>query len=345
MAQGEAPPKRAARPGPNERCPCGSNEKYKRCCRDRDEAESNVGAEARAAKRIRPGNLSPQRLVPGSIPRPEYAESGRPARERRDASEVKTPDEIERMRRACRAAAEVLIVTGAAVRPGITTDALDAIGHAACVERGGYPSPLNYRGFPKSICTSINEVICHGIPDDRPLEEGDIVNVDVTIYLDGMHGDCSATFAVGAIDAESRSVMKVAEECMYAGIEAARPGRPVRDIGRAIEKLATKHGMGSVRAFCGHGIGAQFHTALQISHYDDAGATTIMRPGMTFTVEPMITLGSWRHVTWPDGWTAVTADGRRTAQYEHTVLVTDTGVELLTVAPGFVAPPILPATP
>jgi methionyl aminopeptidase len=286
----------------------------------------------RVAHMIRPGTLSPTRPVPAHIPRTPYAESGRVVRQR--VNPVATPDVIERMRRAGRAGREVLDEVGAAVRPGITTDELDAITHAAYIARGGYPSTLNYHGYPKSLCTSVNEVICHGIPDSRPLADGDIVNCDVTIYLDGVHGDCSATYLVGDVDEASRRLVEVTEQCMYAGIGAVRPGARVRDIGRAIEEHATRHGFGVVRAFVGHGIGEQFHTDLMIPHYDDASATTVLVPGMIFTVEPMITEGEWTHRTWDDGWTAVTTDLGRTAQFEHTVLVTDVGVEILTLAAG-----------
>jgi len=251
---------------------------------------------------------------------------------RRPEPHVKSPDVIARMRRTGRSAAEVLAVTGAAVGPGITSDELDAICHAACIERGGYPSPLNYNGYPKSLCTSVNEVICHGIPDDRPLVDGDIVNLDVTLYREGVHGDTNATFLVGDVDDGSRNLVRVTRECLMLGIEAVRPGRPLSDIGRAIERHATKHSLGVVRAFIGHGIGEQFHTDLQIFHYYDPASATVMQPGMTFTIEPMITMGRWQHRMWDDGWTAVTIDGGRTAQFEHTILVTDDGSEILTLA-------------
>jgi methionyl aminopeptidase len=266
--------------------------------------------------------------VPPGIARPEYAASGRPAAQGRD---VKTPEELERLRRACRAAARVLRVGSEAVRPGVTTDALDELCHAETVRLGAYPSPLNYRGFPKSICTSVNEVICHGIPDGRPLEDGDIVNLDITVYLDGMHGDCSATFLVGQVDEAGQRLVRVARECLERGIAAVRPGRPLSDVGRAIEPHAASHGFGVVRAYCGHGIGETFHTALQVPHHFDPSARRIMEPGLTFTVEPMITEGDWHDALWGDGWTAVTADGRRSAQFEHTVLVTEDGAEILTV--------------
>jgi methionyl aminopeptidase len=213
----------------------------------------------------------------------------------------------------------------------VTTDELDALCHEECIKRGGYPSPLNYGAFPKSLCTSVNEVICHGIPDDRALIDGDIVNLDVTIYLDGVHGDTNATFPVGTIDDASAELIRVTRECLERGIAVVQPGRPIRAIGRAIQAHAEAHGYGVVRAFVGHGIGEQFHTDLQIPHYDDPRATTIVEPGMTFTIEPMITMGSWQHQLWSDGWTAVTVDRRRTAQFEHTLLVTDAGAEILTL--------------
>jgi methionyl aminopeptidase len=243
---------------------------------------------------------------------------------------VKSPDVIARMRVAGKAAAEVLAVTAAAVRPGITTDELDAVCHDACIALGGYPSPLNYHGYPKSLCTSVNEVICHGIPDDRPLRDGEIVNLDVTIFLDGVHGDTNATYLVGAVDEESRKLVRVTAECLENGIAAVVPGRPVSDIGRAIEARAGRHRLGVVRAFVGHGVGEQFHTQPSVPHYFTPSASTVMEPGMIFTVEPMITLGTWRERVWDDGWTAVTTDGRRTAQFEHTLLVTDSGVDVLT---------------
>ena len=299
----------------NDVCWCGSGRKYKRCHKPLE-------------GRVLPGRISPGRPVPLHIPRPPYAETGVPPR--RDEPNVKTPEVIERLRHAGRVAAEILTIGGAAVRRGITTDELDAVVHAATVERDAYPSPLGYRGYPKSVCTSVNEVICHGIPDDRVLLEGDIVNVDVTAYVGGVHGDTSATYTVGAVDERSALLVRVTRECLELGIGAVRPGRPISDIGAAIEHHAREHGFGVVRAFIGHGIGEQFHTSLQIPHYFDPSADTVMEPGMVFTVEPMITAGTWRHAMWDDGWTAVTADGQRTAQFEHTLLVTDDGVEVLT---------------
>jgi methionyl aminopeptidase len=318
-----------ARPGRNDPCWCGSGQKYKKCHLDADEARGPGSAAARRGRRaLAPGKVTPRRAVPASIPRPDYAQTGRPRAQGRD---VKTSDELERLRRACRAAARVLRVAGEAVKVGITTDALDEIAHVETIRLGGYPSPLNYRGFPKSLCTSVNEVICHGIPDSRPLEDGDIVNLDVTVYLDGMHGDCSATFLVGNVDAEGRRLVQVASECLAKGISAVKPGRPVSDIGKAVEAHASRHGYGVVRAYCGHGIGESFHSQLQIPHHYDPSMKRVMEPGMTFTIEPMITEGTWQDLLWSDGWTAVTADGKRSAQFEHTMAVTEDGAEVLTV--------------
>jgi methionyl aminopeptidase len=318
-----------ARPGRNDPCWCGSGQKYKKCHLDADQrGATGPGGRHPGRRPLSPGKVTPRRAVPAHVPRPDYAVTGRPKSRGRD---VKTPDELVRLRRACRAAARVLRVTGEAVKVGITTDALDEIAHEETVRLGAYPSTLNYRGYPKSLCTSVNEVICHGIPDSRPLEDGDIVNLDVTVYLDGMHGDCSATFLVGEVDAAGRRLVQVARDCLAKGIAAVKPGRPISDIGKAVEAHAERNGCGVVRAYCGHGIGESFHTQLQIPHYYDRSAQQVMEPGMTFTIEPMITEGTWQDLLWNDGWTAVTADGMRSAQFEHTLAVTRDGVEILTV--------------
>jgi methionyl aminopeptidase len=243
---------------------------------------------------------------------------------------VKSPDVIERMRVACRIARDVLVEIEPAVQPGVTTDEVDRVAHDAHVTRGAYPSPLGYKGFPKSVCTSVNEVICHGIPDDRALLDGDIVNVDVTVFTGGVHGDTSATFLVGKVDPVSKHLVRTTRECLDLAIEAVRPGAPLSDIGRAIETHAHAEGFNVVRSFVGHGIGEVFHGPPQVPHYYEARASTVMEPGMVFTIEPMITIGDIRPVIWDDGWTAVTADGTPSAQFEHTVLVTDTGVDVLT---------------
>jgi methionyl aminopeptidase len=317
---------KAVKTRPNDPCWCGSGMKFKRC----HAPEQDPGSLARVATRpVRPGRISPVRYVPREIARPDYiALGGEPGPAPIEL--VKTPDQIERMRHACRAAAKVLERVGIQVLPGVTTDSLDVVAHDECVRLGGYPSTLGYRGYPKSITTSINEVICHGIPDSRPLAEGDIVNCDVSVFLDGMHGDCSATYLVGDVDPEHRRLVSVTQECLRLGIEQVRPGVAVREIGRAIEQHATAHGFGVVKAFVGHGVGESFHMEPQVPHYYEPQATFELRAGMTFTIEPMITAGTWRHLMWEDGWTAVTADGRRTAQFEHTVLVTPDGGEILT---------------
>ena len=309
-------------PSANDVCWCGSGRKYKRCHKPLE-------------GRVQPGKVSPRRSVPASIARPPYADTGEVVRWNEPA--IKSPEIITRMRHAGAVAAEVLRLAGEAVKPGMTTDEIDIYVHDLCIERNSYPSPLNYMGYPKSVCTSVNEVICHGIPDSRKLEEGDIVNLDVTCYIDGVHGDTNATFAVGKIDAQNQALIDATEECIWRGIEAVKPGRPLSDIGRAIEDHANLHKLGVVRAFVGHGIGEQFHTDIQVLHYYDSRNSVVMRPGMTFTIEPMITLGTWQHKMWDDEWTAVTADGTRTAQFEHMVLVTETGVDVLTGGPGAVS--------
>lgn len=302
----------------NDPCWCGSGKKFKRCHKA-------------STDHIRPGRISSMRSVPPEIARPPYAESGQPERIPEDP--VQTAEVIERMRRAGRAAAEVLAETAAAIRPGVTTDELDAVCHQACIDRGGYPSPLNYSGFPKSICTSVNEVICHGIPDDRALLDGDIVNLDVTIFLDGVHGDTNATYPVGDVDPDSRRLIEVTRECLERAIATVRPGAPFNAIGRAIQDHAEGNGFGVVRSFVGHGISTQFHTDLHVPHYYEPRLTTPIEEGMTFTIEPMITMGDWEHEIWDDGWTAVTADRRRTAQFEHTLVVTADGADVLTRLP------------
>ncbi|RNI17891.1 type I methionyl aminopeptidase [Flexivirga caeni] len=283
-----------------------------------------------ASARITPGRVSPTRPVPPSIERPEYV--GRPAPATFTGSEVRDPELIERIRIAARIAAQALEVTGAAVQPGITTDEIDRIGHEFMLDHGAYPSTLGYRGFPKSLCTSVNEIVCHGIPDDRPLADGDIVKIDITAYKDGAHGDNCGTFLVGEVDEESRLLVERTQEAMLRGIKAARPGRAVNVIGRVIEMYARRFGYGVVRDYTGHGVGPVFHSGLVIPHYDAAPAyDDVIQPGMTFTVEPMLNLGTPDWTLWDDGWTVATQDLRRSAQFEHTILITDSAAEILTL--------------
>ncbi|MBO9553976.1 MAG: type I methionyl aminopeptidase [Cellulomonas sp.] len=277
-----------------------------------------------------PGTVSPRRSVPSTIARPEYV--GRPGPAPWMGSNVLDEGTIELVRVAARIAAQALEVVGKAVEPGVTTDALDAIGHEFMLDHGAYPSTLGYRGFPKSLCTSVNEVICHGIPDSTVIEDGDIVNVDVTAYIGGVHGDNNATFLAGNVDEESRLLVERTREALHRAIKAVVPGREINVIGRVIEKYAARFGYGVVRDYTGHGVGPAFHTGLVIPHYDAAPAyDTVIEPGMVFTIEPMLNLGTPDWVMWDDDWTVLTADGRRSAQFEHTLLVTDTGAEILTL--------------
>jgi methionyl aminopeptidase len=245
--------------------------------------------------------------------------------------DVKTPEIIERMRVAGKLAAQALEAVGAAVAPGVTTDYLDQIGHDFLVSHGAYPSTLGYRGYPKSLCTSLNEVICHGIPDDTLINDGDIVNIDITAYIGGVHGDTNATFFAGDVDEESRLLVERTYEATMRGIRAVRPGRQLNVVGRVIESYAKRFGYGVVRDFTGHGIGRSFHSGLVVLHYDEPNVSVTLEPGMTFTVEPMITLGTIDYDIWEDGWTVTTADKKWTAQFEHTLLVTTDGVEILTL--------------
>jgi len=279
---------------------------------------------------VTPGTLSPRRTVPASIERPEYVD--RPAPTPFTGNDVKSSETVERIRVAARIAARALAEVGRAVRPGVTTDELDRIGHEFLLDHGAYPSTLGYRGFPKSLCTSVNEVICHGIPDSTVLLDGDIVNVDVTAYIGGVHGDNNATFAVGDVAPDVALLLERTEASLARAIKAVVPGRQVNVIGRVIETYARRFGYGVVRDYTGHGVGEAFHTGLVIPHYDAAPLyDTVIEPGMVFTIEPMLTLGTHEWTMWDDGWTVLTADRSLTAQFEHTLLVTDTGAEILTL--------------
>ncbi|HEY7224354.1 MAG TPA: type I methionyl aminopeptidase, partial [Micromonosporaceae bacterium] len=275
-----------------------------------------------------PGEISPWREVPPHIVRPEYVGKKEPARSNRT---VQPPEIIERMRVAGRLAAQAVELAGEHCKPGVSTDDIDRVVHEFLCDHGAYPSTLGYKGFPKSCCTSLNEVICHGIPDSTMIDDGDIVNVDVTAYLDGVHGDTNQTFLVGDVSEEAQLLVERTREAALRGVKAVAPGRPVNVIGRVIEAYAKRFGYGVVRDFGGHGIGESFHSALFVPHYDNPRFDTIMEPGMTFTIEPMITLGTYEHDMWDDGWTVLTKDRRWTAQFEHMVAVTESGCDLLTV--------------
>eukprot|EP00993_Chasmostoma_nieuportense_P001257 NODE_2154_length_1265_cov_91.497364_g2048_i0.p1 GENE.NODE_2154_length_1265_cov_91.497364_g2048_i0~~NODE_2154_length_1265_cov_91.497364_g2048_i0.p1 ORF type:complete len:376 (+),score=63.49 NODE_2154_length_1265_cov_91.497364_g2048_i0:46-1173(+) len=296
---------------------------------------------------LRPGKLTPKRFVPKHIERPDYADHPQGISPSEDADNRRGrgdpirlgPESEAIMRTVCKLGREVLDLAGRAVRPGVTTDEIDRIVHEAALERNCYPSPLNYNGFPKSVCTSVNEVICHGIPDSRVLEEGDIVNIDVTVYHKGHHGDLNETFYVGRVDERGRNLVNGAYECLQAAIAEVKPGTFYRSIGNIIEQVAKERGLGVVRTYCGHGIHSLFHTSPTIPHYAKNKAVGVMKPGHIFTIEPMINEGTWADTIWPDNWTAVTQDGKRSAQFEETMLVTETGVEVLTARPDG-APPL-----
>ena len=278
-----------------------------------------------------PGDISSMRSVPSEIIRPEYV--GKTAPTRWTGSDVKTPSQIELIRAAGRIAARAIALVGENAKAGVTTDELDRIAHEYLVAQGAYPSTLGYRGYPKSICSSINEVICHGIPDNTKLEDGDIVNIDITAYIDGFHGDSNQTFLVGSVKPEIAALVEHTRIALERGIAVVAPGRKVNVIGRAIESYAKRFGYGVVRDYTGHGIGESFHSGLIIPHYDSAPLyDTEMQVGMVFTIEPMLTLGGFDWDIWADDWTVVTKDKSVTAQFEHTLVVTESGAEILTLA-------------
>jgi methionyl aminopeptidase len=280
----------------NAPCPCGSGKKYKRCCLNK------------------PVSAPPSDL--------QYAKKHR--------IRIKTPEQIDGIRQAGRLVIDTLDMVASQIQPGTITDELNTIIHEFTTRHGARPAPLNYRGFPKSVCVSINEVICHGIPGDRALKDGDIVNVDVTSILNGYYADASKTFFVGTPGADARKIVDVSRRCLAEGIAAVRPGNTIGDIGHAIQSYAEGQGCSVVREFVGHGVGVEFHEAPQIPHYGRPGTGVRLVPGMVFTIEPMINLGKKELVVLDDGWTAVTKDGSLSAQFEQTLLVTETGVDSLT---------------
>lgn len=285
---------------------------------------------------IAKGVVTPLRPVPAAIARPPYV--GKKRADRWQGGDVHSLETVEKIRAAGKIAAQALALVGSHIRPGITTDELDAIAHEFILDNGAYPSTLGYPGaagrppFPKAICSSLNEVICHGIPDSTVIADGDIVKIDITAFKDGVHGDNCGTFIAGEGNEESKRLVETAREATMRGINAARPGREVNVIGRVIEKYASRNGYESVRDYTGHGVGPAFHTGLVIPHYDAAPFhADVIEPGMVFTVEPMLCMGSQANHEWDDGWTVVTDDGSWVAQFEHTIYITEDGPEVLTL--------------
>eukprot|EP00904_Undaria_pinnatifida_P007059 jgi/Undpi1/3483/HiC_scaffold_16.g06855.m1 len=282
------------------------------------------------------GVVSPMRTVPDHIPKtPYYADGEVPPAD--NTIHLHTAESLVPMREACVLARDMLDLCCAMAQPGVTTDAIDAAVHAAIVEAGGCPSPLNYHGFPKSVCSSVNEVACHAIPDNRPLRDGDLVSFDVSVFfkargqmMDGFHGDNCATVGVGTIDAASQRLMDATQEAMMEGVSVCRPGACLTEIGSAIHAVADRYGFDTVRKYCGHGVGSSFHMLPFVEHFRNKNRLELV-PGMTFTIEPIFTEGSEATTTWSDGWTVQTRDGGRAAQFEHVVLITEDGHEVLTV--------------
>ncbi len=283
----------------NARCPCGSGKKFKRCCLNKSVSKQTSDQHYAKKHRIR----------------------------------IKTPEQIEGIRRAGQLVIETLDLVEPHIRPDMTTDEINTMVHDYTIQNEAIPAPLNYRGFPKSVCVSINEVICHGIPGNRAFKEGDIVNVDVTSILDGYYADASKTFFVGTPGAEALKIVNVSRQCLAEGMAVVKPGNTIGDIGYAIQSYAEGQGCSVVREFVGHGVGVDFHEPPQIPHYGRAGIGVRLVPGMVFTIEPMINIGKRELVILDDGWTAVTKDGSLSAQFEQTMLVTESGVESLTPYP------------
>lgn len=279
---------------------------------------------------LTPGRISAQRPVPPSIARPEYVGKAAPAEH--TGGDVYDTATVELIRESGRIASQAIDAVEAAIRPGVTTDELDRVAHEFLVEHDAYPSTLGYRGYPKSVCTSVNEVICHGIPDDTVLVDGDLINIDITAYKNGLHGDLNRTFVVGEAADETTELVDRTREALRRGIKAVAPGRQVNVIGRAIESYAKRFGYGVVRDYTGHGVGRAFHSGLIIPHYDAPQYDDVIEVGMVFTIEPMLTLGGIDADIWDDGWTVTTRDKSLTAQFEHTLVVTERGADILTLS-------------
>nr|BAN64527.1 methionine aminopeptidase, putative [Babesia bovis] len=292
---------------------------------------------------LRPWPVTPQKRVPSHISCPDYALDGEPKSEvnLKNAGRivVNTPEQIKLIRKASILGRKALDFAASLIAPGVTTDEIDTKVHDFIIQHNANPSPLNYYGFPKSLCTSVNEVVCHGIPDKRPLKDGDIINIDISVYLNGVHSDLNATYFVGEVDEDSRRLVKGTYMALMEAIKQCKPGMYYREIGNIINKVADEYRLSVVRTYCGHGVGQDFHSLPNVPHYRNSKAIGILRPGHIFTIEPMLNLGTWRDCKWPDDWTAVTVNGKRSAQFEHTLLVTETGVEILTKPLGS-SPPL-----
>ncbi|KAI0979986.1 hypothetical protein GJ496_010781 [Pomphorhynchus laevis] len=295
---------------------------------------SNAWKDFKFTGPLRPYKQSPIRKVPSNIQRPDYADHplGYSTCEEIERSGIKilTDEEIDGVRIASKLGREVLDEALQASKAGVTTDEIDKIVHEACIDRECYPSPLNYYNFPKSCCTSVNEVVCHGIPDLRPLASGDILNVDVTVFHRGYHGDLNETVFIGDVDDSAKRLVKTSWECLQAAIEKVKPGTLYRDLGKVIQRHAEQNGCSVIKTYCGHGIHRLFHCQPTVPHYAKNKAVGVMKAGHVFTIEPMINEGSYTDGIWPDQWTAVTMDGKRSSQFEHTLLVTENGCDILT---------------
>lgn len=282
----------------NDPCPCGSGKKYKKCHLKEDRANQQSG------KRKRSGII------------------------------MKTQEQIAGIRKSSILTREILDWLEEQIKPGITTNDIDRMVYDYTIAHGAYPAPLNYRGFPKSVCTSLNDIICHGIPDNTVLKDGDILNVDVTCILDGYFGDSNRMFLIGNVSDDAKKLVRVSRECMILGIQQVKPYRTIGDIGYAIQKHAEAEGFSVVRDFCGHGVGVEFHEDPQVPHFGSPNSGPVLLPNMTFTIEPMINMGSYKSRVMSDKWTAKTVDGSLSAQWEHTILVTTTGFDVLTASPN-----------
>lgn len=290
---------------------------------------TNIGAMNHRGK-LTPGKQTPVRSVPKNIERPEYVWKDS-VQENVGEPFIQTPETIEAMRESSKIAANALKEAGKAVKPGNTTDDVDRVAHEYMIDHGAYPSTLGYMGFPKSSCVSLNEIVCHGIPDTTVIQEGDIVNIDITAYKNGVHGDTNATFFASEVAEEHRLLVERTKKAMMRGIKAAKPGREINVIGRVIESYAHRFGYNVVEDFTGHGVGPTFHNGLVVLHYDSTAYTDILEPGMTLTIEPMLNLGDLDYDIWSDGWTVQNRDGEYTAQFEHTLVITEDGNEILTL--------------